>query len=62
MEITVQVKTVYGTEQVYPVCQQAQMFAAVAGTKTLTHSALQAIEAAGHTIKVQAVQPKGWKS
>lgn len=61
MQITVQIRTVYGVEQVYPVCDQARMFAAVAGTKTLTHSALQAIEAGGHTIQIQQQQPKGWK-
>lgn len=53
-EITVEVKDVYGKQTVYPVCQQAQIFAAIAGTKTLTPAVIKQIKAFGYAIKVQA--------
>lgn len=50
MEIKVQVKTVYGVDQVYPACPKSVIFARMLGTKTLTHAALCNIEALGYTI------------
>ena len=41
MKITVQIKTVYGVEQVYPACQRSRLFAEIAGTKTLTAETLR---------------------
>ena len=52
MEITVNVKTVYGVEQIYPVCPKAQAFAAIAGTKTLTRQTLKQVKALGYQIRV----------
>ena len=40
MEIQVQVKNVYGTDKVYPVCKAAQLFAQIAKNKTLTKDTL----------------------
>lgn len=48
--ITVQIKSVYGNEMIYPVCEDAKRFAALAGTKTFTHAALQQIDALGFEI------------
>jgi hypothetical protein len=50
MQIIITVKNVYGNELVYPVCPKAKLFAELAGSKTLTHSALVKIEALGYTI------------
>lgn len=49
-QITVQVRDVYGTEQVYPICDDALRFAAIAGTTTLTKRVLKCVEALGYTI------------
>lgn len=51
--ITIQIKSVYGNETVYPVCDKAKAFAEIAGTKTLTPQALRVIERMGYQIKVQ---------
>lgn len=53
MKITVQIKNVYGNEQIYPVCQQARLLADLAGTKTLTRHAINLIKALGYTVDVQ---------
>lgn len=58
MEITVQIKTVYGNETIYPVDDSAKAFAKLAGTKTLTRSALQMIKALGYDVKVKADEIK----
>jgi hypothetical protein len=49
-EITVQVRDVYGTEKVYPICDSAMQFASIAGTTTLTMRVLKRIEALGYTV------------
>jgi len=48
MDIFVEVKNVYGVQTVYPVCDQAKFFAALAGTKTLTNQAIKLIRQAGY--------------
>jgi hypothetical protein len=53
MKIVVEVRDVYGNRAVYPVCEAARLFAALAGTKTLTHHALTVIERLGYLIEVQ---------
>ena len=54
MTITVQIKTVYGNEAIYPICDKAKQFAALIGTKTLTRRAICQIEMLGYLIEVQA--------
>ena len=49
-QITVQTRDVYGTEKVYPICDNAMQFASIAGTTTLTERVLKRIEALGYTI------------
>ena len=51
-EIRVQVKSVYGEEKVYPVCEDAKTFAQLAGTKTLTRETLMLIRRLGYEIEV----------
>lgn len=52
-QLVVRVRSVYGTPTIYPVNEPAQLIAEIAGTKTLTHSALSAAERLGFTITVQ---------
>lgn len=52
MEITVEIKNVYGVQTVYPVCAQAKFFAALAGTKTLTTQAVKLIKQQGYALRV----------
>lgn len=53
MTITVQLRDVYGNRLVYPVCDTAKHFAAIAGTKTLSSPALAHIKAIGFDINIQ---------
>ena len=46
-KIVVTVKTVYGNELNYPVCDNAKLFAALASSKTLTEANLSKVKAAG---------------
>jgi len=52
MEIIVTIKNVYGTETVYPSCPKGQVFAKIAGTKTLTLDTIKLIKALGYTVSV----------
>ena len=47
-EITVKAREVYDCFKVYPVCEQAKLFADIAGTKTLTPATCQLIERLGY--------------
>jgi len=58
MKITVIIKNVYGNEVVYPVCEQAKLFARLAGTKTLTLESLSLITALGYEISTQQTEIK----
>jgi len=49
--IEVEVKDVYGVTKYYPLCEKAQLFADIAGTKTLTVQVIKKIEALGFSIK-----------
>lgn len=55
-EILVQIKSVYGQEQIYPMCSQAQAFAAIAGTKTLTKAVINQIKKLGFSVRVISQQ------
>jgi hypothetical protein len=50
MKIYIYSRTVYGNQIIYPACQAAEIFAAIAGTKTLTLSVLQHIKNLGFEI------------
>lgn len=52
MSVQVQIKNVYGNEQIYPVCDKAKTFAAMVGQKTLTRRDIQHIKALGYTVEV----------
>ena len=53
MEITVKIKSVYGTDKVYPVCDKAVAFAHIADTITLTDYTISKIKALGYKVIVQ---------
>lgn len=53
MNITVEIKEVYGNKTVYPICPAAKTFAAIAGTKTLTFQAISNIKSLGYQVIVQ---------
>ena len=48
--IVVETRTVYGVTTHYPACPAAEVFARLAGTKTLTANALRDIKALGYEI------------
>lgn len=53
MKITIEIKNVYGIETVYPACKAAELFARIAGTRTLTRHALRDIKALGYVIEIK---------
>jgi hypothetical protein len=50
MNITIEVRDVYGQTMYYPVCDKAKLFAQIAGTKTLTQDTLRKIELLGYGV------------
>lgn len=52
MEITVEVKTIYGRRVVYPFCDKSKVFCRIARTQSLTNEAIDAIKALGVSIIV----------
>jgi len=56
ISIVIRAKSVYGEIKFYPVCQLAELFASVAGTKTLTLNALGKIEREGTFSIVEEVR------
>ena len=52
-EITVRITKNYGVEVIYPVCENAQVFAQIAGTRTLTKETIDKIKRLGYTVNVQ---------
>lgn len=53
MQATVSIKSHYGTQYIYPICQTAQHLAALTGKKTFSHSDIKTIKALGYSIDVQ---------
>lgn len=53
MEIIVRIAQQYGNRVVIPVCAKAQLFASIAGTRTLTPSTVQNIKTLGYTVFVK---------
>ena len=57
MKIHIIVKSNYGAFTIYPNCETAKIFAAIAGTKTLTFPTLKLIKALGYEV-IEDVQPQ----
>lgn len=51
MKIQIEIKRVYGNVVAYPLCPQAKIFAAIAGTSTLTSATLKRIQALGYSFE-----------
>ena len=51
--ITVRIKNVYGEDKVYPVSDEAILFACIAGTTTLTNSTINRIKQLDYSILVE---------
>lgn len=51
--VTVEIKSNYGREAIYPVNEAARHFARIAGTKTLSRANIETIKALGFTIKTK---------
>jgi hypothetical protein len=56
MEITVEIKNIYGNRSIYPACSKSKLLADIAGTKTFTNRALEAIKCLGYEINVKQVE------
>lgn len=54
--ILVQQRNNYGAPAIYPMNEQAKLLAQIAGTKTLTHAALQAAQRMGFTVQCVPVE------
>ena len=55
--ITVEIKTSYGTERIYPICDKALKFTELTGTKTLSKYDINIIKGLGYTVKVKHTTP-----
>ena len=53
MKIFVSVRNNFGTKAVYPVCANAEIFAKIAGTTTLTLATLRQIKNLGYAIEIK---------
>ena len=51
MECIIEIKSVYGQDKVYPVCETAQIIASLSGTKTLTPETIALAKLLGYTFK-----------
>ena len=58
MNITVEIREVYGQSKIYPVCDKAQMFAQIAGTITLLPRDIQRIQVLGFEVLVKQREMK----
>ena len=56
LQITVEIKEVYGKQVVYPVCDASKAFASIASTTTLTTNAMKGIKALGYAIVVKQAE------
>ena len=54
--VMVEVRSVYGNEMIYPANFEAERFAAIAGTKTLSRTDLMNIKALGFEVEEVAIK------
>ena len=54
MELTVKIKNVYGIPRVYPVCNNAQLFARISGNKTLLPVDIELIKKLGYNLTTES--------
>ena len=51
--IQIQVRDNFGSRVAYPICENAKLFASIAGTQTLTAKTIAKIKCLGFTIRVE---------
>lgn len=57
MQISVQIKSVYGENRIYPACEKAEVFCQMLRQKTLTHRDVERIKKLGFEVNVLPVHP-----
>ena len=57
MKIQVTIKNVYGKETIYPICEQAKIFAGLVRQRTLTRKDIEKIKALGFAIEIVHQDP-----
>ena len=62
MKITIRADKNYGVEVFYPADPAAEIFARIAGTKTLTTHTLRDIDALGYEIEIEQTTPKTFRA
>lgn len=62
MKITIRADKNYGVETFYPACPAAELFARIAGTKTLTRATLRDIDLLGYEIEIEQTTPKTFRA
>ena len=62
MKITIRCEKNYGVEVFYPACKQSELFASIAGTKTLTRATLRDIDLLGYEIEIKQTTPKTFRA
>ena len=58
LKIQVLIAQQYGQEVIKPICEKANLFAVIAGTKTLTRQTITLIKQLGYRIEVIPTEPK----
>ena len=53
MDITVEIKNVYGPVDIYPICSKAQLFTRLTKTKTLSTWDINKIKELGYIVNVK---------
>ncbi len=53
LELTVEIKQVYGNKTIYPICEKSQLFANIAGMKTLTEKHILWIKQLGYSFRIK---------
>jgi hypothetical protein len=56
MEITIEVREVYGHKKFYPACTNSKVFASIAGTTTLTEATVRRIMQLGYKAKTKQLK------
>lgn len=51
-QITIKIESQYGVNVARPICHAAQVFADIAGTKTLTKQTLEHVKLLGYNVKI----------
>ena len=62
MKITIRCEKNYGIEVFYPACHAAELFARIAGTKTLTRATLRDVDLLGYEIEIEQTTPKTFRA